>query len=571
LHTGSTFGAGGAAVSGLTATIPALTAGTSYDFEVVASNSAGSATSSVVTASTTSAVAAPGVPTSLQVQSATGSSLTVSWSPPATGSTPITYQPQIRLTGATVTTKWYESPGQDGGFWRQPFYSTANWITSGSLVNVLRNSNHGSPIATTNLKGNFGVPWVIGQATDPLVQVTDGNRTINVRIPLGTIVETPTSSTDMSIGGADVTQPYLVWSISGATMNTGSVAASGSVITGTYGMTIQDGSGLMMEDIITGIPGSNNSIGNVQDLELTRLNASPTYVIPHMLCFQLDNNIQISSAGPIWPLLAIDTSAPNGGPIPQGTTIGIPASTQRPTGQTRGFYAWFDVLQQYGAFEYNDGAVGAINWNIYSTLPANAALVTDMVNSASAVMAYICILNYANGVAGAQYSAATVKGFTPGAVSAFPPPPILDLSPTGGRTIQPSTFGAWYNSTTGYNVTPPIPSGGSSGPFVNFGSPISGTSVTITGLTPNTSYDIDIIAINSVGQATSAAVTSSTGIVGIPTDATGTQARPAQDMLNRFGINTHFGNGLYAAYTPAQAIAAIQTIGATLVRDSENG
>jgi hypothetical protein len=86
------------------------------------------------------------------------------------------------------------------------------------------------------------------------------------------------------------------------------------------------------------------------------------------------------------------------------------------------------------------------------------------------------------------------------------------------------------------------------------------------------SPDGTIITIQtSVAASTSAAITASTGLAGTPTDATGVQARPAQDLLNRIGINTHFGSGLYAAYTPAQAIAAISTIGVTLVRDSENG
>jgi hypothetical protein len=243
LHTDTTFASSGSPVSGLTATISGLTAGASYDFEVTASNSAGSATSTVVTASTTNATVAPSAPTNLQTLSTTSTSLTVSWSPPATGTAPITYQPQVRVTGSSLTTKWYESPGQDQAFWRQPFYSTAKWITSGSVVDLLRNSNHGSPYGTVNLKGNYSVPWVIGQATDPLVQVTDGTKSINVRIPLGTILEGPSSSVDQSIGGADASQPYLVWSISGATCNTGAVAATGSVITGTYGFTIQDGTG----------------------------------------------------------------------------------------------------------------------------------------------------------------------------------------------------------------------------------------------------------------------------------------------------------------------------------------
>ena len=102
------------------------------------------------------------------------------------------------------------------------------------------------------------------------------------------MVEGAASPYDQSIGGADATQPYLVWSISGASINTGSVAASGSVITGTYGFQVADGAGLIMVDAVTGEPGDNNSIGNIQDYELAQITASSTYVIRHMLAFQME-------------------------------------------------------------------------------------------------------------------------------------------------------------------------------------------------------------------------------------------------------------------------------------------
>jgi hypothetical protein len=125
-------------------------------------------------------------------------------------------------------------------------------------------------------------------------------------------------------------------------------------------------------------------------------------------------------------------------------TIGIPASTPRPTGKSRGFYLLFDNLQQYGWFNYNFGAAGCTFITCYSTASANQALAQDCANSISAVMAYVCILNYANGVSGAQYSLATIKGAAAGGVNAFAAPPLLDLSPTGGKRVLPSTFGAWY-------------------------------------------------------------------------------------------------------------------------------
>src|SRR5208283_4720027 len=103
---------------------------------------------------------------------------------------------------------------------------------------------------------------------DPLVQVTNGSHSISVHVPLGAVIETPASQYDQTVGGLDETQPYLVWSISGATMNTGSVASSGSVITGSYGMTVMDGSGLMMVDAVTGNAGNANAIGGITSTDL---------------------------------------------------------------------------------------------------------------------------------------------------------------------------------------------------------------------------------------------------------------------------------------------------------------
>jgi hypothetical protein len=375
----------------------------------------------------------------------------------------------VATAGPSTYRTWYNNPGMDGSYWVTPFASTAAWITSGPLITSLQNGTHASPTGQVNLKGNYAVPWVVGQATDPVVQVTNGTKSINVHIPLGTVIETPTSAFDQSIGGADATQPYLVWTISGATMNTGSVQPTGSVITGTYGLDLDDGSGQMMMDAVTGQPGTNNSFGNLQDYDLSQIVASgancANYVIPHMLTWTADVS-QISTAGPAWPGKVVDTSLPLTGSIPQLVTIGIPASVAKPAGQTCGFYAWFNQLQQFGALEYNDGDGGATTFEIYSTNPANAALVADMVASLNSVMQYVAILNYTAGVTGAQYSLATQKGMAPGGVNAYPAPPPLDLTPTGGHNILPSTFGAWFPS--GYNFLPTNspPAGAPTGPRI---------------------------------------------------------------------------------------------------------
>ena len=78
-------------LTGLSYTVSGLASVTSYDFEIIASNAAGSATSNVVTAVTTAGGGLPSAPQNLVLSSNTSSTLTVTWTAPAGGSTPTGY------------------------------------------------------------------------------------------------------------------------------------------------------------------------------------------------------------------------------------------------------------------------------------------------------------------------------------------------------------------------------------------------------------------------------------------------------------------------------------------------
>jgi chitodextrinase len=94
------FSSAATGISGTSTTISGLTAGTSYDLEVVATSSDGtSAPSSVLTVSTASVTVAPSVPTGLRATSVSTTGLTLSWSA-STGTGPITYNVLDRVTGS---------------------------------------------------------------------------------------------------------------------------------------------------------------------------------------------------------------------------------------------------------------------------------------------------------------------------------------------------------------------------------------------------------------------------------------------------------------------------------------
>lgn len=376
--------------------------------------------------------------------------------------TPVTFTVQA-VPPPTVLRQWWQNPGQDGSFWVQPFDRNASWITSGSLLTTLRNGSNASPTGHLHLPDDYAPPWYVGGPSDPIVKVTDGTKTIFVRVPLGAVLESPG---DFAIGGADTTQPYLLWNIGQGTVMTdangnviSSVQASGTTITGTL-MCVEDGSGIIFEDQINGQNGSNNSIGYFTEYELSQALADPNYVVQHMIPYALDAS-QMSNQGPIWPLRVIDTSFPNTGGVPQGLTIGIPQNAVYPSAKVgnRAFKLLWDNLQQFGWFFYNQSGNGCLSTSAYPRSSATTTFATAMAAEMNAIMAYVCILQYTSGVAGAQYSLDTMKGKLPGVAAspAYNPPPPLDYTPTGGTPVLPSTFGAWYPS--GYNVKS-VPSGG---------------------------------------------------------------------------------------------------------------
>jgi cellulase (glycosyl hydrolase family 5)/fibronectin type III domain protein len=86
--TGSgTFASGGSVTSpAVSGTISGLTAATAYDFEIIPSNTAGTGpASNIVTASTGAVAVLPSAPQNLAATGETSSSISISWSPPATG------------------------------------------------------------------------------------------------------------------------------------------------------------------------------------------------------------------------------------------------------------------------------------------------------------------------------------------------------------------------------------------------------------------------------------------------------------------------------------------------------
>lgn len=156
-------------------TVTGLSASTSYEFEVIATNSGGSGTaSSTVTASTGAATAAPGAPTNLAASEATSSTMELTWSAPGSGGTVSGYSAYFKLhsgstwslatAGLAASATSYTVTGLASGT-SYDFYVAANSAGSGSTSSstvTASTTTIAGPNAVTALAAgtvtNFTVP-----------------------------------------------------------------------------------------------------------------------------------------------------------------------------------------------------------------------------------------------------------------------------------------------------------------------------------------------------------------------------------------------------------------------------
>ncbi len=135
--------------SGTTATITDLLPGTSYNVRVAAINVAG--TGEFVSEEVTTSSSAPGIPTSLQITSPSPTELTVSWeAPEITGGQPILlYKLRYRLTDSDVTT-----PGVQPGDWEPVIEIESAASLQRTLTQLSAGTSYDVQIAANNRIGD---------------------------------------------------------------------------------------------------------------------------------------------------------------------------------------------------------------------------------------------------------------------------------------------------------------------------------------------------------------------------------------------------------------------------------
>jgi hypothetical protein len=184
----------------------------------------------------------------------------------------------------------------------------------------------------------------------------------------------------------------------------------------------------------------DNAGGLITDYDLTQLRNNPDYFPQHMFACLIDEPQSAASA--VWPVTAFDGGG--SGNIPEGTLIGIPADVPMPSGLSPGGKFLWRNAQQFGWMPYNvGGGQNTVGLKAYWQDSANQSVAQDIANNMRNIIPFLCVYT-------GSTSVNNMKGMVNGVRSdAFPAPPLLDYSPTGGNPVQPSSFGAWYSTSQG--------------------------------------------------------------------------------------------------------------------------
>ena len=338
LHTDTSYTTFGTTTS-TTATVTGLAAGTQYDFEVSATNSAGTGpVSNIVTTTTAAGVQVPSAPQNVQVTSTTSSSLSLSWSAPAVG-TPSSYTvnytpaggatatatgvvgltytitglqpntaytvavlavnsagsstpsaPATGTTAAGAVRSPFLQPGGNAGVcpWNTPIGSGAVFsaATDKATVSLTSKSN------TVNC-ASFGQNIYVATAADPLTTFTssngagtqrDPNLTVTIHCPSNAVPTAPYPGGDCQITVYDTTlTPAIEYCFGGCAFVNGK-DASGGFTASSGESNLICGS---MADALTGNFGYDSGVGTIRAWELDSVQ-NPSGRIRHVLRFACD-------------------------------------------------------------------------------------------------------------------------------------------------------------------------------------------------------------------------------------------------------------------------------------------
>lgn len=190
---------------------------------------------------------------------------------------------------------------------------------------------------------------------------------------------------------------------------------------------------------------------------------------------------------------------------------------------------WSNSPTVYARQWLRDGVViaGATNSTYVLTFSDVGHTITFRVTASNAT---------GNGVAAVSAPTAVV------AASSVPPGAVTNVTAgTATSTSQPLSWTAPSTGSAPITYTVAYRLGSSTGSYTTFASGVTGTSATVTGLSPSTAYDYQITPTNAYGS----------GTPGLLNDALTTS--PAIDTRPRFGV----GAANAGVFSPAALLAAM--------------
>jgi glucose/arabinose dehydrogenase len=578
----------------------------------------------------------PGQVTNVTAPLITATGIGLAWIAPTTGTTPFTYQVQYRIVGQTVFNAFptlatavtqtitplasntsYEfqvtainSSGNSpvsatatartaiGNVgirepWLQPFNSVSVWNTPIGSNAIWSNASDLDTIALRTTGGSvnagaFGQAFYRGQASDPLVTFTVTDTLVvlapqQVHCPANAMPSPPYPGGDNQMTLFDATNPGLMWSFSGCTLNNATNVSAG--VTANHGQVDNVcGTGV---DVDYGTFGYNAGIGTIRTWELAAgvIQHTLRYAAPYAMLKSpgnaWDQNIP-------WPDTHEDWNGQNlyTGNLTAGSTIGIPTSINLNTlGLTAGGLMLATALQNYGAIWREASGNAGI---IFFAEPGseNDPLIAGMRTDINTINAKLCILRNQgpNTINGGGIPIVALPATLDTAVCPLPgiPGKVTGLSVTASGPTSLTL--SWTAPTTGTNYAYQVQYriDGTTA-FTNFGSTTTAASQTLTGLNSNATYDIQVYAFNAAGNGTpSNLLVTNTALAPVPGQVTGLVVTAETSTSVSLSWTAPSGSGLtyQAQYRvngattwssfPSIAIGTSQVIGSLIANTNYN-
>jgi hypothetical protein len=473
--------------TGTTGTVSPLSPGTQYDVDVIASNIAGAATSAIVTATTLSGTA-PAPPTGLVASVPTTTSITLTWVPSASGTAPITYQPQFRVIGQSAWNNFGVALGSGGALAGNSAIITG--LTSGTTYQFQVVATNAITSATSQIISASTIAVITGPSA-PLA-LTTSSITINSLV----------LSWAASASGSSPIVYQAQYRVSGQILWT-----NGGI------------SGQALNTSITGLVSGTNYEFQV-----------------------IASNNGGSATSSIFPSATLSAGIQPG--IPGSFTI----TAVTPNSATM---TWFAPIVGTAPILYQpqykvSGQTSFATFGI--PIPGLTATITGLTPGVT----YDFLVVASNAAGSAQSPVQTASTTVSTAAPSAPGTPVpWVITPT-------SVSLTWIASSSGtatiqYQIQTRV-TGQTA--WTLFGGLSTATSGTVTGLTPGTNYDFQIVASNSAGASASNILTILAPIVG---GTVGTANYAPSQILTAEELDISFDSKLDKTGGPVGPIQIIQT------------